>query len=197
MHVDTLGLPAFGWGVGWLLAFIGVGTAARAVGSEQRRFAQSALGKYLPPDVAARSCAIPSGSRCTASRPQIYALFTDLEGFTKLSHAITPETLSRLLNRYLDLMSDIVLKHGGTLDKFVGDALVTFWGAPIARADDADRAVRAGRAMYEAGEEFRRTRAATTCRRSASPASASTAARRWSAISAARAASSTPRSATR
>ena len=131
---------------------------------------------------------------------QIYALFTDLEGFTKLSHAITPETLSRLLNRYLDLMSDIVLKHGGTLDKFVGDALVTFWGAPIARPDDADRAVRAGRAMYEAGEEFRAQAGrlpATTCRRSASPASASTAARRWSAISAARGGSSIPRSATR
>jgi adenylate cyclase len=84
-------------------------------------------------------------------------LFTDLEGFTKLSHAITPETLSRLLNRYLDLMSDIVLKHGGTLDKFVGDALVTFWGAPIARPDDADRAVRAGLEMYQCGEEFRRS----------------------------------------
>jgi adenylate cyclase len=88
---------------------------------------------------------------------RIYALFTDLEGFTKLSHAITPQTLSRLLNRYLDLMSEIVLKHGGTLDKFVGDALVTFWGAPIARPDDADRAVEAGLAMYECGEEFRRT----------------------------------------
>ena len=88
---------------------------------------------------------------------EIYALFTDLEGFTKLSHAITPETLSRLLNRYLDLMSDIVLKHGGTLDKFVGDALVTFWGAPIARPDDADRAVQAGLAMYRCGEEFRRS----------------------------------------
>src|SRR6185436_5461250 len=85
---------------------------------------------------------------------RIYALFTDLEGFTKLSHAITPETLSRLLNRYLDLMSDIVLKHGGTIDKFVGDAVVAFWGAPIARDDDGDRALAAAIAMYEAGNAF-------------------------------------------
>ncbi len=157
MDVDTLDLPAFGWGAGWLLAFIGAGAAARAVGSEQRRFAQSALGKYLPADVAKEIMRDPERIALRGEKTQIYALFTDLEGFTKLSHAITPETLSRLLNRYLDLMSDIVLKHGGTIDKFVGDAVVAFWGAPIARPDDADRAVRAGRAMYECGEEFRRT----------------------------------------
>jgi adenylate cyclase len=80
-----------------------------------------------------------------------------MEGFTKLSHAITPEQLSTLLNRYLDLLSDTVLKHGGTIDKFVGDAVVAFWGAPIAREDDADRAVKAATAMYEAGQEFARS----------------------------------------
>ena len=155
MHVDTVDLPAVGWGAGWLLAFIGVGAAARAVGSEQRRFAQSALGKYLPADVAQEIMRDPDRISLHGEQTNIYALFTDLEGFTKLSHAITPETLSRLLNRYLDLMSDIVLKHGGTLDKFVGDALVTFWGAPIPRADDGDRALRAGMEMYRCGEEFR------------------------------------------
>jgi adenylate cyclase len=157
MGLDTLDLPAFGWGAGWLLAFIGVGAAARAVGSEQRRFAQGALGKYLPADVAQEIMRDPDRLALSGEQAEIYALFTDLEGFTKLSHAITPETLSRLLNRYLDLMSAIVLEHGGTLDKFVGDALVTFWGAPIARPDDADRALRAGIAMFECGEEFRRT----------------------------------------
>jgi len=157
MRVDTVDLPAVGWALGWLLAFIGVGAAARAVGSEQRRFAQSALGKYLPADVALEIMRDPDRISLHGEQTHIYALFTDLEGFTKLSHAITPETLSRLLNRYLDLMSDIVLKHGGTLDKFVGDALVTFWGAPIARADDADRALRAGMEMYACGEEFRRS----------------------------------------
>ena len=155
-HVETLDLPAFGWGAGWLLAFVGMGAAARAVGSEQRRFAQSALGKYLPPDVAREIMRDPERLALHGEQAEIYALFTDLEGFTKLSHAITPATLSKLLNRYLDLMSEIVLRHGGTLDKFVGDALVTFWGAPIARGDDADRAVQAGLAMYRCGEDFRR-----------------------------------------
>jgi adenylate cyclase len=157
VHVETIDLPAFGWGVGWLFAFLGTSAAARAVGSEQRRFAQSALGKYLPPDVANQIIREPERLALNGEKAQIYALFTDLEGFTKLSHAISPEVLSRLLNRYLDLMSDIVLEHGGTLDKFVGDALVSFWGAPIARPDDPDRAILAGLAMYRCGEEFRRS----------------------------------------
>jgi len=154
-HIDTQGLPALGWGVGWILAFAAIGTAARAVGSEQRRFAQSALGKYLPPDVAALILKEPERLSLRGEKKQIFALFTDLEGFTKFSHAITPEQLSHHLNRYLDVLSETVLRHGGTIDKFVGDAVVAFWGAPIARDDDGERAVRAAIAMYEAGEAFR------------------------------------------
>lgn len=151
---DTLDLPAFGWGAGWLLAFLGVGMAARAVGAEQRRFAQSALGKYLPKDIANEILRDPERLALRGERTEIYALFTDLEGFTKLSHAITPEQLSELLNSYLDLMSEIVLSHGGTIDKFVGDAVVAFWGAPIARPDDAQRALKAAIAMQEGGDIF-------------------------------------------
>lgn len=157
MNVDSYGLPAAGWGMGWLLAFVGVGTAARAVGSEQRRFAQSALGKYLPADVATQILRDPDQLALHGEKRMIYALFTDLQDFTSLSHAIAPEQLSALLNRYLDLMSEVVLRHGGTIDKFVGDAVVAFWGAPIARPDDADRALRAAIAMYQAGQDFARS----------------------------------------
>lgn len=152
---DTYGLPAFGWGLGWALAFAATGTAARAVGSEQRRFAQATLGKYLPADVATAILRDPDKLSLHGEKRPIYALFSDLEGFTKLSHAITPEQLSPLLNRYLETLSEIVLSHGGTIDKFVGDAVVAFWGAPIARDDDADRAAGAAVALFEAGEAFR------------------------------------------
>ncbi|MET1111478.1 MAG: adenylate/guanylate cyclase domain-containing protein, partial [Allosphingosinicella sp.] len=155
--LDTYGVPAFGAALGWALAFTAVETAARAVGSEQRRFAQSTLGKYLPADVAAEILKDPDRLTLTGEKRPIYALFSDLEGFTKLSHAISPEQLSSLLNRYLEMLSEVVLRHGGPIDKFVGDALVAFWGAPIARADDADRAALAAIALYEAGEEFRRS----------------------------------------
>ena len=92
--LDTIDLPAFGWGLGWALAFAAAGTAARAVGSEQKRFAQATLGKYLPADVAAEILKDPAKLALKGEKRQIYALFTDLEGFTKLSHAITPEQLS-------------------------------------------------------------------------------------------------------
>lgn len=153
--IDTTTLPTFGWAVGWLFGYAAVGTAARTIGSRQRAFAQSALGKYLPADVAAQILRDPDQLSLHGERRNIFCVFTDLEGFTKLSHAVTPETVARLLNEYLDRLSDIVLDHGGTIDKFVGDAVVAFWGAPLSRADDGERAAAAALAMYEAGEKFR------------------------------------------
>lgn len=154
--VDTQGLPVFGWVIGWIFAFMAVGTAARGINSEQRNFAQGALGKYLPRDIAADIMKNPERLALGGEKREIYALFTDLEGFTKLSHQIEPEMVAFLLNNYLDVLSETVLEYGGTIDKFVGDAVVAFWGAPISRPDDADRAVGCAVAMYEAGEAFRR-----------------------------------------
>ena len=153
---DTKGLPAAGWGLGWVIAFSAVSTAARAVTSQQRRFAQAALGKYLPRDIATQILAEPEKLALHGEKRPIFTLFTDLEGFTKLSHAIAPEMVAQLLNRYLDMLSDVVLAHGGTIDKFVGDAVVAFWGAPIAREDDGRKAALAAYAMSQAGEAFRR-----------------------------------------
>ena len=154
--VDTQFLPATGWALGWFIAYAAVGSAARAVGSEQRRFAQSALGKYLPRDIAQEILADPERLALHGEKRSIFVVFTDLEGFTKLSHAIEPEMVATLLNRYLDMLSDVVLEYGGTIDKFVGDAVVAFWGAPISRPDDGERAARAAYAMWQAGELFRK-----------------------------------------
>lgn len=153
---DTMGLPAFGWVVGWLLAYASFGSAVRTVNSKQRRFAQNALGKYLPPSVASEIMKYPEKLALHGEKRDIFAVFTDLEGFTKLSHAIEPQMVATLLNDYLDRLADVVLKHGGTLDKFVGDAVVAFWGAPISRPDDGARAARAALELYQAGEDFRR-----------------------------------------
>lgn len=154
---ETYGLPAFGWFVGWFLAFAIVSAAARALGSEQRKFAQSALGKYLPRDIAAEILRDPDNLQLHGEKREIFVVFTDLEGFTKLSHAIEPEMVATLLNRYLEMLSNVVLEHGGTIDKFVGDAVVAFWGAPISRPDDGERAARAAIAMHQAGEDFRKS----------------------------------------
>ncbi|MFO6445854.1 CHASE2 domain-containing protein [Erythrobacter sp. NE805] len=159
-NVDTYGLPAFGWLIGWITAFTAVTTAARAAGAVQRNFATGALGKYIPRDIAEAIIARPELLSLGGEKREIFVLFSDLEGFTAMSHAIPPETVARLLNRYLDSLSQVVLDHGGVIDKFVADAVVAFWGAPIARADDGERAARAALAIREAGEAFRREVAA-------------------------------------
>ena len=154
--IDTYSVPAAGWIAGWIIAFAAVTAAARASGAVQRNFAQGALGKYLPKEMAREIIEHPNLLALHGEKKQIYVLFSDLEGFTKMSHALTPEQVAKLLNRYLESLSQVVLDHGGVIDKFVGDAVVAFWGAPIARPDDADRAAKAGYAIWQAGEDFRR-----------------------------------------
>ena len=153
--IDTYNLPAFGWLAAWVVAFTAVTSAARASGAVQRNFAQGALGKYLPREMAREIIDNPDLLSLHGEKKHIYVLFSDLEGFTKMSHALSPEMVAKLLNRYLEVLSQVVLDHGGVIDKFVGDAVVAFWGAPIARADDGERAAKAGYAMWRAGEDFR------------------------------------------
>jgi len=152
---DTLGFPSFGPVIGWLLAFLAVTSAVRAASAVQRKFAQGALGKYLPASIAAEIIDKPELLQLGGAKAEIFVMFSDLEGFTKMSHAISPEMVAKLLNRYLDTLSEVVLAHGGILDKFVGDAVVAFWGAPIARPDDGTRAASCGYAVWQAGEAFR------------------------------------------
>jgi adenylate cyclase len=153
--VDTHGFPSVGPVLGWSLAFAAIVSASRASGAVQRRFAQSALGKYLPRNIAQQIIDKPELLALHGEKKQIFVLFSDLEGFTKMSHALEPEMVATLLNRYLEMLSQVVLDHGGVIDKFVGDAVVAFWGAPIAQPDDGENAARAGFALWLAGEEFR------------------------------------------
>lgn len=157
MDVDTYGTPAVGWVAGWILAFLAVSSAVRASGAVERRFAQDALGKYLPRDIAQEIIDNPERLTLSGSKRELFIIFSDLEGFTALSHQLEPEVVARLLNDYLDRLSAVVLEHGGIVDKYVGDAVVAFWGAPIARPDDGRKAALAGYAMWQAGEEFRKS----------------------------------------
>lgn len=157
--VDTFGVPAVGWALGWIVAFAAVSSAARASTAEQRRFAHDALGKYLPRDIAEEIIEKPELLALHGEKKALFIVFSDLEGFTQMSHSLEPEQVARLLNQYLEMLSKVVLDHGGVIDKFVGDAVVAFWGAPVARPDDGRRAALAGYAMWQAGEEFRRINA--------------------------------------
>ena len=77
------------------------------------------------------------------SRVRLTIMFADIRAFTALSEQLSPEEVVRLLNRYFGAMADAIFAAQGTLDKFIGDAIMAFWGAPVAMADHADRALAA------------------------------------------------------
>ena len=83
----------------------------------------------------------PEMLKLGGQRKELSVLFSDVRSFTTISEGLDPETLVALMNEYLTEMTDLVLHYNGTLDKFIGDAVMAFWGAPIAQDDHPYRAV--------------------------------------------------------
>lgn len=92
---------------------------------------------------------------------EITLLFSDIRGFTTLSETRTPEAVVELLNRYFSQQVKVIFKHGGTLDKFIGDAIMAFWNAPTANPRHAEQAVAAALEMGEALDRFKKELAET------------------------------------
>ncbi len=99
---------------------------------------------------AATAPASPAAAAHVAERRLVSVLFADLVGFTPFAEARDPEETRELLSRYFDLARDVIERYGGTVEKFIGDAVMAVWGAPTAREDDAERAVRAGIELVDA-----------------------------------------------
>src|SRR5919204_2250741 len=85
-----------------------------------------------------------------AERRLVSVLFADLVGFTPLSEDRDPEEVRELLSRYFDTARQVIERYGGTVEKFIGDAVMAVWGTPVAREDDAERAVRAALELVDA-----------------------------------------------
>jgi predicted ATPase/class 3 adenylate cyclase len=102
----------------------------------------SALGADTP-DGAAASAAAPRRAEAAAERRHVSVLFADLVGFTNLSESRDAEEVRELLSRYFDTCKRLISLYGGTVEKFIGDAVMAVWGTPTATEDDAERAVRA------------------------------------------------------
>jgi class 3 adenylate cyclase len=116
----------------------------------RNRFIQSLFGRYLSDEVVADLLGSPEGPRIGGEQRRVTLLMSDLRGFTPLTEGLQPQQVLRLLNSYLGTMADVVLAHQGTVDEFVGDAILAIFGAPVARPDDARRAVACAVAMQEA-----------------------------------------------
>lgn len=148
-------LPFSALGAIWL-AFAGAATVSYLRERSQRDHAVQMFSRFLDPNVV--NSLTSGGALATAetgSSREITILFSDIRGFTTLSETRTPEEVVTLLNRYFDLQVEAIFAEGGTLDKFIGDAIMAFWNAPVATPDHAVRGVRAALGMVRQLEVFK------------------------------------------
>ncbi len=131
---------------------------AMSAGLAERDRVRDLLDKNVSPEVAAQL--LRDGAALGGEEREVTILFADLRGFTTLSEQLSPHALLTLLNRYLDRMSAAIERHGGVIDKFIGDEVMALFGAPLAQRDSADRALAAAVAMRVALAELNRELAA-------------------------------------
>ncbi|MCA9384524.1 MAG: adenylate/guanylate cyclase domain-containing protein [Candidatus Magasanikbacteria bacterium] len=137
-----------------IAAYMGA-SVYRFVASEQDKSEiKQIFGRYVSPSVVESLMMDPSKIRLGGERRRMTVLFSDLRGFTTLSESLTPEQLVEVLNMYLDEMTKIVFAEGGVLDKYIGDAVMAFWNAPMTQEDHAARAVRCSLAMKKRLQEM-------------------------------------------
>jgi adenylate cyclase len=136
----------------FVVAFSGI--AAVAIENSQfaerirkETLARNNLERYFSPALAQRIASSAEATKLGGDKRKIAVLFSDIRGFTPLSETMNPDAMARLLSEYFTVMVDCVFRHDGTLDKFIGDAVMAQWGAPIGSPDDADKAMRAALEM--------------------------------------------------
>jgi adenylate cyclase len=148
-----LGTATALFSLGWLLAPVGpltsvglafVLTAAFSYATEgrQKQAIRTMFSRYMSEDVINDLLAHPEKVRLGGERRRLTLFFSDLAGFTTLSESLEPEVVVQLLNEYLSVMTEIILEEHGTVDKYEGDAIMAFWGAPLPLEDQALRACR-------------------------------------------------------
>ncbi len=129
---------------------------AKFAGEEQsRRFIHDAFSKYLSGDVIKQIIANPDSLKLGGDSREISIFFSDIAGFSGISERLTPEQLVQLLNEYLSEMTDIIMENRGTVDKYEGDAIMAFWGAPLHFDDHAYRACLSAVSMQRKLEDLR------------------------------------------
>ncbi|MEM7359867.1 MAG: adenylate/guanylate cyclase domain-containing protein [Pseudomonadota bacterium] len=117
--------------------------------SQARRMTQKMFGLYVPPEVVGEISDSTDIFSLKPEKRELTVLFCDIRDFTSISENMDPEKVSEWLNDFLTPMTKIIHKHGGAIDKYMGDAVMAFWGAPIADAEHARHAVQAALEMSE------------------------------------------------
>ena len=157
---STYGLFLSGWWVPVVPAMVAMaGSAMSAIAY----FAHSAsnirqtFGRYLSDEIVTTLLEDPKGQKLGGERRKITILTSDLRGFTVAAGLLPPETVIKVLNFYLGRMSEVIARHNGTIDEFMGDGILVLFGAPVQRKDDAKRAIACAVEMQMAMEAVNQT----------------------------------------
>lgn len=114
-----------------------------------RRQLAGRFGQYVPPELVREMALDPSTYTLVSENRELTVLFSDIRGFTSISEGMAPQALSDLMNAYLTAMTGIIQRHRGTIDKYMGDAIMAFWGAPMADAKHTKHALLAALEMVD------------------------------------------------
>jgi adenylate cyclase len=119
-----------------------------------RRQITGLFGQYVPPEVVDKIAADPETASMEGESREMTVLFTDVRGFTTISEGLDPKALSQLMNEFLTPLTEVIYRHRGTIDKYMGDCIMAFWGAPLADPEHARNGVLAGLEMQRTLKEM-------------------------------------------
>ena len=125
------------------------------VESRSKRQFTELFGQYVPPELVDKMAADPEKYSMEGKSEELTVLFADIVGFTSISESLEPRELSQFINDYLTAMSLVIRTNRGTLDKYIGDAIMAFWGAPVEDAEHARQGVISAMAMQTALDKLR------------------------------------------
>ena len=115
-----------------------------------QQFIRHVFGRYLSQEIVEQLLEDPDGLELGGEERTVTVMMADINGFTTICEKLSPSRVVKLLNNYLGAMSEVVMAHGGTVDEFIGDAVLALFGAPVTHTDDADRAIKCALAMQNA-----------------------------------------------
>ncbi len=124
------------------------------VESRTKRQLTGLFGQYVPPELVEEMSRDPENYSMAGRKAELTVLFSDIRGFTTISEGLEPNELATLMNEYLGAMTLVVRKHRGTLDKYIGDAIMAFWGAPVDDPEHAKNSILTGLEMNIALQEL-------------------------------------------
>ncbi len=153
-HVSNVVLPLANAMIAVVLLYAMNMSWGYFVESRTKRQLTGLFGQYVPPELVEEMSRDPENYSMAGRKAELTVLFSDVRGFTTISEGLEPDELATLMNEYLGAMTVVVRKHRGTLDKYIGDAIMAFWGAPVDDPEHAKNAVLTGLEMHVALHEL-------------------------------------------